>query len=690
MAESNRILSGLNNIANSDPKLGWQTAFIGQGTNDGWYNAPLASYGLFNLSSPLAPIAGTVKVTPSNVTASAVYNASSGAANAVDGNLSTAWVSGGNAPQWIQLDLGKAYTLSSVRLNVTQSPGGATTHQVYGGPAPDQLALLGTLSGTTQNGQWLTLESAAANVRYLRVSTVSSPSWVGWTEIEVYASVDDAFYTGRPLSIPGTIETENFDNGGEGVGYHDTTPGTTGQDFDQPAPYPVPSYRQPTDVDIYKSVNYSNGHLIVGQAGDWLNYTVDVATTGRYTLSAKVAWLDTVAGTFRIEVDGVDKTGPIQVPTTNGAVTTITKQGVPLPAGRHVVRLVCATNGPNGYTGGVDSLTFTLEAASAVNLAAGMPATQSSTGWDSPASRAVDGNTDGNWYNGSVSHTDNNDQAWWQVDLGKVYQLERVNLWLMTICCSSHGNFYVKLSADGNNWTSYYVAGPVDQISLPVNDAARYVKVQLVGTGYLALAEVQAMGFGSPTLANIASGKPVTQSSTLAYNPPGDAFRAVDGKTDGNYANGSVTHTNSENQPWWQVDLGASQPLSSIKLWNRTDCCSERLSNFYVLVSDAPFTSSDLQTTLKQPGVWSYYTAGNAGAVATLPVNRTGRYVRVQLNGTGVLSLAEAEVWALPLLAIPGLIQGERFNIGGEGVGYHDTTPGTTGQDFDQPAPYPV
>lgn len=38
------------------------------------------------------------------------------------------------------------------------------------------------------------------------------------------------------------------------------------------------------------------------------------------------------------------------------------------------------------------------------NLALRKPATQSSTGWDSPASLAVDGNTDGDWFHGSVSH----------------------------------------------------------------------------------------------------------------------------------------------------------------------------------------------------------------------------------------------------------------------------------------------
>lgn len=61
--------------------------------------------------------------------------------------------------------------------------------------------------------------------------------------------------------------------------------------------------------------------------------------------------------------------------------------------------------------------------------------------------------------------------------------------------------------------------------------------------------------------------------------------------------------------------------------------------------SDAPFTSTDLATTLNQSGVSSYYTAGQGGSPTTVAVNRTGRYVRVQLAGTNILSLAEVQVW---------------------------------------------
>src|ERR1051325_8434047 len=140
---------------------------------------------------------------------------------------------------------------------------------------------------------------------------------------------------------------------------------------------------------------------------------------------------------------------------------------------------------------------------------------------------------------------------------------------------------------------------------------------------------------------NLALGKSATQSSDPFGAP---ASRAVDGNTNGNWANNSVTHTDYNYEGWWQVDLGSVQSISSIKLSNRTDCCAERLSNFYVLISDEPFNFTDLTNTINQSGVSSYHTLATVNGSLTQAVNRTGRYVRVQLGGTNYLSLAEVEV----------------------------------------------
>ena len=77
----------------------------------------------------------------------------------------------------------------------------------------------------------------------------------------------------------------------------------------------------------------------------------------------------------------------------------------------------------------------------------------------------------------------------------------------------------------------------------------------------------------------------VASQSVTAYG--GLASRAIDGNRNGSWYVGSVTHTDGSSNNWWQVDLGADRSVERIVLYNRTDCCWERLSNFRVSVLDA-------------------------------------------------------------------------------------------------------
>jgi len=146
---------------------------------------------------------------PQSATASATYNSST--ANVYDGNYSTGWSSGGYAPQWILLDLGRSCSLSKLRLLVDQTPSGTTRHRVYGGPSSGSLALLYEFYGYTSKGQWLewTPQTPISNVRYIKVETVQSPSWVAWFEIEPYGS-DCAPNAPRNLGASGVGQTSVF------------------------------------------------------------------------------------------------------------------------------------------------------------------------------------------------------------------------------------------------------------------------------------------------------------------------------------------------------------------------------------------------------------------------------------------------------------------------------------------------
>jgi len=320
-----------------------------------------------------------------------------------------------------------------------------------------------------------------------------------------------------------------------------------------------------------------------------------------------------------------------------------------LSAGLHEIKLEFIE-----YTGGASfSLSWTPVASPSGNMAFGKSASQSSTPLsNATADRAIDGNLSGNWADNSVNHTGYEHQPWWQVDLGSVQKIGEIVLRNRTDCCSDRlSDFYVLVSDNPFSSTdltttinqpgvsNYYTANSVGvSKEIGVYRSGRYVRVQLAGDNYLHLAEVEVRGLVSR---NLAFGKSVSQSST-AFG--GDAFRAVDSNTSGNWNDNSVTHTNLDHQPWWQVDLGSVQQIGAVILWNRTDGSSDRLSDFYVLVSDAPFNSTDLTATINQAGVSNYYTAGPVGAVKEIGVYRSGRYVRVQLAGDNWLHMAEVEV----------------------------------------------
>jgi len=156
-------------------------------------------------------------------------------------------------------------------------------------------------------------------------------------------------YGGTPHAIPGTIETEHYDEGDPGVAYHDVDPENLG------APY-----RKNTQVDIEKRSDASNGHGIGWtRAGEWLVYSVDVKESGKYTIEFPVA-SQKKGGTFHLEFDGKDVTGPIQVPDTKAwtKLETIRVEGIELKAGTALLKLVLATEGDSGSIGDIDYMRF--------------------------------------------------------------------------------------------------------------------------------------------------------------------------------------------------------------------------------------------------------------------------------------------------------------------------------------------
>jgi Ca2+-binding RTX toxin-like protein len=111
---------------------------------------------------------------------------------AVDGDWWSAWNSGNFPPQWIEVDLGAVASVGEIDLAVTQLPDSATIHRVYGrSDASSPYVLLREFSGFTSDQQVLRyFATGPLTLRFIRVETTSSASWVGWREIQVFAPGD--------------------------------------------------------------------------------------------------------------------------------------------------------------------------------------------------------------------------------------------------------------------------------------------------------------------------------------------------------------------------------------------------------------------------------------------------------------------------------------------------------------------
>jgi hypothetical protein len=148
---------------------------------------------------------------------------------------------------------------------------------------------------------------------------------------------DQTAYGGSPWPIPGTVQAEDYDVGGEGVAYHDTDDVNQGGE-----------YRTDEGVDVEQSSD-STDEYAVGQMWDeeWLEYTVDV-TPGEYTIEARVAC---ARDDHQLLVKlGEQTLGTIDVPNTGGWYTwqTVSITDVTIDVeGQQVLRLEPVGTGLN-------------------------------------------------------------------------------------------------------------------------------------------------------------------------------------------------------------------------------------------------------------------------------------------------------------------------------------------------------
>ena len=140
-------------------------------------------------------------------------------------------------------------------------------------------------------------------------------------------------FKGEALAIPGKIEMEDFDVNGVGEGNTTYNESDTENHGDS-------DYRKGTGVDLYKKAT----GVIVGynQAGEWLEYTVKVASTGKYDMKASVASANSTSS-FKLSMDGKDITEEIAVPQATSGEDNYDEYNtveakVELTEGEHILR----------------------------------------------------------------------------------------------------------------------------------------------------------------------------------------------------------------------------------------------------------------------------------------------------------------------------------------------------------------
>ncbi|MER5514062.1 carbohydrate-binding protein [Streptomyces sp. NPDC002763] len=243
-------------------------------------------------------------------------------------------------------------------------------------------------------------------------------------------------YGGTPAAVPGTVQAENYDTGGQGVAYNVTSVNGNAN-----------SYR-PDGVDLDNTSDTGGGYNLGWTgAGQWFRYTVDVATAGTYTVNLRIAAPSAVTGALHLsDASGTNLTGAVDLPATGdwqtwGTATT----HVTLPAGRQTLTLDQDTGGWN-----FNYLDFTAGTVTpGTNLAAGKPTSESSHTDVYPSSNVTDGNQGSYW-----ESANNAFPQWVQVDLGSARSASRVVLQLPAGWGARNQTLTLGGSTDGTTFTT--------------------------------------------------------------------------------------------------------------------------------------------------------------------------------------------------------------------------------------------
>lgn len=147
------------------------------------------------------------------------------------------------------------------------------------------------------------------------------------------------------------------------------------------------------------------------------------------------------------------------------------------------------------------------------------------------------------------------------------------------------------------------------------------------------------------TSANVALNKPSNINKPLSNNSS-NSIASNDGRFEGNpFANYDYAFSHAGFNNRWDIDLYGFFDLEEIRVFTKTGCCSGSADTYRVFISDAPFTNTNLATLLSDNSLPNFTMPVIPGSTPSiLPVNLNGRFVRIYLEGEGILQLVEVEI----------------------------------------------
>ena len=291
---------------------------------------------------------------------------------------------------------------------------------------------------------WFTVDSLEATTSY-DISVTASDA-AGNEGPAASATLVTADQTGQApfegvVEVPGVVRAEEFDHGGQGVSYVDTTPGNE-VNITQNGGI---EFRNDTDVDIGAlDGDYNVGYI---GPGEWMEYTIDVPATGYYDIGYRVAAGGGGGGAFHIEIDGVDVTGSVSVAQTGGWTNYVARgpvTKVPLTAGTHVMRFQLDSGAFN-----VDQFDISPTLGPAIDRSS-WAVTPTAAYHDADGGRAIDDDPSTEWAS-QIQFQETAIQ--YAVDMGEPHRLGSVVV-EHTGAPQAPATMDVQVSDDGSEWTT--------------------------------------------------------------------------------------------------------------------------------------------------------------------------------------------------------------------------------------------